>query len=93
MRLIDADALVKKIKEEASANYCNELYGVANGLRIAETIVNDAPTIDPVKHGRWETFNNAYGVSYCSLCSKAIFNHTTPYCEKCGAKMDKEVPE
>ena len=52
-----------------------------------ENIIMQIPTIDPVKHGRWEerevvneidssTAINEWQVARCSVCRK---DHTTPY--------------
>lgn len=86
MRLIDADELLKKHKFDIT-NW-NKPYGVLN-----ENIAK-APTVDPVKHGRWfrEPGTIAIDVETCSVCG-AMMNErnqfwNSNYCPCCGAKMD-----
>ena len=91
MRLIDADALIERhcescrdeVREECKVDpFCSALIWV-----------NESPTIDPVKHGKWEEFDCEYGgiptKGYvCSECGRAEANKE-PYCH-CGARMDKD---
>lgn len=77
MRLIDADALRKRM-----AYVCDE----------APHVVDDAPTVDPVKHGRWE--HHLMPLAYkCSVCggkqgARVWKFNSKNYCPECGAKMD-----
>ena len=78
MRLIDADAL-KKVIEEA------DYFDIEQ--------IDDAPTVDAVKHGHWMLagyMGQGTRLSKCSICG-----WQTPddgdYCSSCGAKMDEEV--
>lgn len=85
MRLIDADALLIQIEEDAK-NIGPGQYG--DEWRFIGTIEN-APTIDPVKHGRWIPINS-YPYEKCSVCGET---HDTVgcldnYCPNCGARMD-----
>lgn len=85
MRLIDADALIKK-RNHAKA-YSPDMYVVGQGY------VMDAPTIDAVSvvRGKWITSYGTCGfpINYkCSLCNKTSANGKTPYCPNCGAKME-----
>ena len=88
MRLIDADALPK---------YNGMALNAANVARAVE----NAPTIDPVKHGKWIPINER--AAKCSLCGEweytngkdktgtAIIHRATKhYCPNCGARMDGE---
>lgn len=93
MRLIDADELYKKLENK---------YKCANGglLRFAyKDAIDDvcnAPTIDPVKHGRWiieECIGTTrrhirYHVCRCSECKRENGRRRSLYCPNCGAKMD-----
>lgn len=90
MRLVDADALDMY---ECLRSY----YGDA--WRDAQKAIDDAPTVDPVKHGRWveqEHEDWKWSKEYrCSECGQYRLV-TTPvgrewnYCPSCGAKMDGE---
>lgn len=85
MRLIDADAL----KTEFST------HGILRAL--PEKLIVEAPTIDPVKHGRWvEKYIDQW---YCSECGRPINvdeyddRNDHLYCRYCGTKMYKEVSD
>lgn len=90
MRLVDADALDMY---ECLRSY----YGDA--WRDAQKAIDDAPTVDPVKHGHWveqEHEDWKWSKEYrCSECGQYRLV-TTPvgrewnYCPSCGAKMDGE---
>ena len=60
-------------------------------------VIDNTPTIDPVKHGRWIDMGDN-SAPICSVCkSKALLNyesdyHKSDYCPHCGARMD-EVTE
>ena len=96
MRLIDADALKKSIK-----NMPNDYYG---DLCIGDAIkeIDNAPTIDaaPVVRGEWilqGENEHDYETSLeekCSLCGRYVYRYDTQpqdnYCPNCGAKMESE---
>lgn len=73
MRLIDADALEEWIWRER----------LDTRERIAN-LVEQMPTIDPVKHGKW------INEETCSVCGESVLYDTDlcNYCPNCGAKMD-----
>ena len=89
MRLIDADALVGKA--ETMHDHFGEGHLVLDTKHIAE-----APTIDPVKHGRW--VDRGVRDWCCSECNAEIqkvrhvdgyyYKDLPKYCPYCGAKMD-----
>lgn len=103
MRLIDADLLIEKAKQDGAYDYVS-----------AEEIAN-APTIDickdcdcrrvaiealqqePVKHGKWKYYNysdinNPYvGWYECSVC-KQHEHIEHKFCPNCGAKMERGEP-
>ena len=88
-RLIDADAVMAGIRETIESSGC-----VNHEKEIIEC-VEYAPTIDPVKHGRWtfEPFylGRAHAVVICSECGGAFDGSVGfHYCGNCGAKMDGE---
>lgn len=84
MRLIDADALEP---ERISTNYDGfiECYSVEE--------IENAPTIDPVKHGHWIVIKGSNGKDYdlCSVCAHTQeITGVKNYCAVCGAKMDEK---
>lgn len=84
MRLIDAAALSQLIENEVRE--WGEDYDAYQILGDIE----DFPTIDPVKHGRWIDLPG--GNVYCSECGEQ-FEWRTNYCPECGSKMDGERRE
>ena len=79
MRLIDADYLKEK------GNYDD--YDV---FVVDYDDIKNAPTIDPVRHGRWDLIDAREPVRYgCSVCHRMVWHHEN-YCPNCGAKMDEE---
>lgn len=89
MRLIDADALEKKLQEQ------RELY-VEMGMKGAEHLlahdflryVWEAPTVNPARHGRWEVAGNTTHYYTCSVCGKPGDGFDN-YCRNCGALMGR----
>ena len=80
MRLIDADALPKYTGYALSAD------------EVAMAVEN-APTIDPVRHGRWVVIDAEEPRRYgCSKCKRLSW-HMENYCPNCGARMDGEDDE
>lgn len=56
-------------------------------------VLEEVPTIEPVKHGKWETTMNSGELKWCSECGWVRHSHddrTYRYCPYCGAKMDGE---
>lgn len=96
--LISKQAAIDAIKRCESANS----YDLNNGLILAMNAVADVPTIDPVKHGKWE--RDSEGEPCCSLCGKYTNDlqdepfewngavgwalKLPNYCSRCGARMD-----
>ena len=98
MRLIDADQFKAKllnfmnIKAPTPSDTDCILDGVIN-------LLEEQPTIDPVKHGHWIYVGAHNGVHLfeCSLCHCGL-NTENPdwlskYCSRCGAKMDGDKNE
>lgn len=91
MRLIDADKLKEKMFTIEAWEYAPiDIHIIAVGD------IDDAPTIDPVKHGKWLImpkrawceFNPVTAVRYmCSECANDS-SFMYPYCHSCGARMD-----
>ena len=100
MRLIDADALIKRMPSVM------DMQDVYLPIHLKELLIDDAPTVDavPVRHGKWikgsETKRikeNRYGVLfdayYCSACESEAYWDSDygqilfHYCPNCGARM------
>ena len=90
MRKIDADTLREKI--EAYCKDAEKVLGMVGGCitNSIEYIISQIPTIEsePVKHGKW--IYREFDVPHCSECG-AEPKEISPFCPKCGAKMDLEV--
>lgn len=95
MRLIDADALMKKLGMAQECEKCPNRMIIFCGLspelmEVCDQIA-DAPTIDPVKHGEWieVEYNDGTVRTECSVCG---YGRGLPpvrnYCPNCGARMD-----
>lgn len=110
MRLIDRDALLEIIrthcrdlweevwnffdgKPHRSRDY---LRGLENGYWEIKKDIEQLPTIDPVKHGRWIGIDDyPYETWECDQCGciyEEMPSWTPNYCPNCGARMD-EVKE
>ena len=110
--LIDKNALLHELEEVESCSMLAAHVLQAIGAQMAESItfasfsvvkkaINNAPTIDPVKHGKWifdlSEVDWTYGPYVCSECHVRNgdfigggLNKRTNYCPNCGAKMDAE---
>ena len=67
-----------------------------------EQIIDEEPSIDAVKHGRWNGYNVEKGWTrddgspvflVCSICNGTVLNNGSAhwnYCPNCGARMDGE---
>ncbi len=93
MRLIDADALVAKMKALDIWHETEYQEGYFDGFSDGIAEVEEAPTIEaePVKHGRWED-GPLNGYLHCSACKDVYIDDTWlddgkwSYCPNCGAK-------
>lgn len=99
MRLIDADTVDKLLVTLAEELRDSHKQAEINGLYKASCVVEIAPTIDHVKHGRWIPLSDQ--TAKCSLCGMYETTHgkdetgralihkaTKHYCPYCGARMD-----
>jgi hypothetical protein len=93
-RLIDADALMPKLKFIQEAEY--QIYGKESWGFAGKCIaaVEDAPTIEPeCKNGEWIDegfYADGHGAHAfrCSECGGHIIEYDTdPFCKWCGADM------
>ena len=90
MRLIDADALMNELKKAIEESHNERMAFIDYNF---ETLICDADTIDPVRHGKWIGKPLAgYATVRCSSCSDVYLENSGRwnYCPNCGAKMDKE---
>lgn len=84
-RLIDADALLERIKKDPLFPLVEE-YGISGVIKAEPTV-----EAEPVRHGRW--IGGELGE--CSVCghhgcASDIWNDcANQYCPNCGAKMDE----
>lgn len=94
-RLIDADALYKRVVEhkvQITGAYSKGYNAALNAVKSDLHSVDATPTVDaqPVVHGRFDRQEYIYGTRFiCSVCECKC---TQPYnyCPKCGAKMDED---
>lgn len=57
-----------------------------------EQIIDEEPSIDAVKHGRWKYIS--FLTVECSECKTQIHDlEYSNFCPNCGAKMESEVEE
>lgn len=89
-RLIDADALMPKLKFILEAE--NQIYRRESWGFTAKCInaVEDAPTIEERKVGKWIEDNTRMSGSYY-VCDQCGSEYKTPdnFCGNCGAKMEE----
>ena len=93
MRLIDADELTKELKHitdayggddgDAVFTYYDPLIR-RNQLVNMEEFIKRCPTIDPVKHGKWEIENSTVSWTGADRPSKVLFKPATMECSICG---------
>lgn len=98
-RLIDADALrdalgITGTKESCKGCQYNKRFNFACNTDDAPSFayvceaIDEAPTVDPVRHGKW-IYTPTEQLGYrCSVCGKGCCRFN--YCPACGARMDKE---
>ena len=105
-RLINATAMMRRWGLDNARKYGNFTaderefsYSMMSMYEIAD-MIEDEPTVDPVRHGKWfelverkhDTYTDEYfdEVYYnCLECDYAS-DWKSPYCPNCGAKMDQE---
>lgn len=102
MRLIDADELRKQMYHEAFETDTDMQRwdgGCWIRYKMFENAIESAPTVDPVKHGRWiddynETEHPLFRKAWkCSACGFRTSYGKPKYCMNCGARMDGESNE
>lgn len=96
MRLIDADALIERLKPYIDKYGAEEFpYNMVHDAFIYE--VEKEPTVDaePVRHGKWMPLPyDSGGYWKCSSCETPTeasgANLLYKYCPFCGARMDAD---
>ena len=93
-RLIDADEIIEKVKlliqvDKEAGCIGTRLFTLKNVI----DFLNEAETVDPVKHGHWEEskcLDDCFWVcSCCKFPSQAVAAPKLyKYCPNCGARMD-----
>ena len=82
MRLIDADEAYKVLTD-----YYH--HGTEIQHKALREALSKVPTVDPVKHGRWEVVDETEPRRYgCSVCKRLSWTEDN-YCSYCGCKMDE----
>jgi len=87
MRLIDGDALKKNFPKDEDWEY------PVNTNEYVCGCIDAQPTVDPVRHGRWEIPEGHGEARVCSECGmichadRALFYN---YCPNCGADVRPE---
>lgn len=86
MRLIDADAMIDRLKEwDTNDNTDKALYNFTLNR------INEQPSVNaqPERHGYWIHWSSS---DECSLCSynTGKYSEGTKFCPNCGAIMDAQ---
>lgn len=89
MRLIDADALADKMmKADMPPHDIGGRY--QTGFMDARSMVITAPSIDPVKHGKWIADKYTRKCSECESTYWMREGNEWNYCPNCGSKNGGE---
>ena len=86
MRAIDADALMLKLKFIREAEH--QIYGKESWEFASKciTAVEDAPTIEERKTGKWITKStNGEIFDCCSICGYVEWDEPKNFCPNCGS--------
>lgn len=79
---LDTEEVTRMVIEKLARHYIKD---------DADCIIDNAPTIDPVRHGRWvptEEMEEIYDETYrCTECGFEMPGEWK-YCPNCGARMD-----
>ena len=88
-----SDLISRQAALEAIEELKNRYFDRKVVLAKAQDAVNNMPTIDPVKHGRWITteYNDGSVLCECSYCGHGRPRDGLPinYCPNCGARMEE----
>lgn len=91
MRLIDADELKGHFPKDEDWDY------PVNTNSYVVEIIDNAPTVEPVRHGHWifnskDALEMMFTLPKCSKCGVESSDGGN-YCSHCGAKMDERYPQ
>ena len=100
MRLIDGDALMKKLGIAYDCRECDKdkspyCTWKPDAVDVCQ-IINDAPTIEERKKGKWIPVMNGRGGHCCNRCNgyapsyRNGDEHLSDFCPNCGADMRGE---
>ena len=105
MRLIDGNALKDTIRGDFDFSFYKISSSDAEFLQLVLDEIDDAPTIEPVKHGHWiceydcelgetditcSVCRDTRSVNGCYVSYKGeSLYHDDNFCPYCGAKMDE----
>lgn len=91
-RLIDADKLKEDFLSTVVREECLRKETQALMVKFVYAEIDAAPTVDPVKRGKW--VEDVGGMPICSCCKHPAYHlmrYTLfDYCPFCGAKMGGE---
>lgn len=93
-RLIDANALEKRFR-----SYCDDCLNdkdihTASIFSDAIAEIQDSPTIDPIRHEKWELCSDGvYKCTGCEWTANKCQHLQWDFCPKCGAKMRRDTDE
>ena len=89
-KFIDAEKAKYLLIEKYDCHCPNTINGelIRKGIYESSKVLNDMPAaeVEPVRHSKWVADVGEY---YCARC-KYEMQYVTPYCPKCGCKMDGE---
>ena len=91
MELIDKNALSMELTNEVLNAYAKADFRFAHALNVFQDLIDEAPTVEERKHGRWVRHNDIIACSECIF--DMYFDENIAelnYCPNCGAKMDGE---
>lgn len=99
-RLIDADALIERMRKYIDGDWHRNLGAVfTHGVEACINMAELAPTIEavPVVHGEWVLLDECSNAGvYCSVCHKKVYRKDyanqkvkSKWCPNCGADMRK----
>lgn len=92
MKLIDPEPIKKFIVDGLNNPDLKKAFGHDAIEILAE--IEYAPTVDPIKHGRWIPAGVTEDLAKCSVCGRMnhslhyVYSIGFNYCPHCGAKMD-----
>lgn len=96
MRLVDADSLIENLSKwmkQVDPTHPSDIPPMDNIIVSTIMTVEEEPTVDPVRHGKWAVPHGHSNARVCSVCmmicheDNAMFYN---YCPNCGARMDGE---